>query len=85
MEDGAGGVDYSFECIGNPTTMRAALECCHKGWGASCIIGVAAAGQEISTRPFQIVTGRVWKGTAFGGTSLKCILFVKCILILCLL
>uniref|UniRef100_A0A7S1CQ76 S-(hydroxymethyl)glutathione dehydrogenase n=1 Tax=Bicosoecida sp. CB-2014 TaxID=1486930 RepID=A0A7S1CQ76_9STRA len=62
-----GGVDYSFECIGNVITMRAALECCHKGWGESCIIGVAAAGQEISTRPFQLVTGRVWRGTAFGG------------------
>ena len=62
-----GGVDYSFECIGNTTTMRQALECCHKGWGQSVIIGVAAAGQEISTRPFQLVTGRVWKGSAFGG------------------
>ena len=62
-----GGADYSFECIGNTTTMRQALECCHKGWGQSVIIGVAAAGQEISTRPFQLVTGRVWKGTAFGG------------------
>jgi S-(hydroxymethyl)glutathione dehydrogenase/alcohol dehydrogenase len=62
-----GGVDYSFECIGNVHTMRQALECCHKGWGESCIIGVAGAGQEISTRPFQLVTGRVWKGTAFGG------------------
>merc|ERR1719517_130593 len=62
-----GGVDYSFECIGLPQTMRAALECCHKGWGQSCIIGVAASGQEISTRPFQLVTGRVWRGTAFGG------------------
>jgi len=62
-----GGVDYSFECIGNVNTMRQALECCHKGWGESCIIGVAGAGQEISTRPFQLVTGRVWKGTAFGG------------------
>lgn len=62
-----GGVDYSFECIGNVQTMRQALECCHKGWGESCIIGVAGAGQEISTRPFQLVTGRVWKGTAFGG------------------
>ena len=62
-----GGADYSFECIGNVTTMRQALECCHKGWGQSIIIGVAAAGQEISTRPFQLVTGRVWKGTAFGG------------------
>src|SRR6476659_1988045 len=62
-----GGADYSFECIGNTTTMRQALECCHKGWGQSVIIGVAGAGQEISTRPFQLVTGRVWKGTAFGG------------------
>ncbi len=62
-----GGADYSFECIGNTTTMRQALECCHKGWGQSVIIGVAAAGQEIATRPFQLVTGRVWKGTAFGG------------------
>ena len=62
-----GGVDYSFECIGNVATMRQALECCHKGWGESFIIGVAGAGQEISTRPFQLVTGRSWKGTAFGG------------------
>lgn len=62
-----GGADYSFECIGNINTMRQALECCHKGWGVSVIVGVAAAGQEISTRPFQLVTGRVWKGTAFGG------------------
>jgi S-(hydroxymethyl)glutathione dehydrogenase/alcohol dehydrogenase len=62
-----GGVDYSFECIGNVKTMRQALECCHKGWGQSCIIGVAGAGQEISTRPFQLVTGRGWRGTAFGG------------------
>ena len=62
-----GGADYSFECIGNVTTMRQALECAHKGWGESIIIGVAGAGQEISTRPFQLVTGRVWKGTAFGG------------------
>ena len=62
-----GGADYSFECIGNTTTMRQALECCHKGWGKSIIIGVAAAGQEISTRPFQLVTGREWKGSAFGG------------------
>ncbi|KAA3458683.1 alcohol dehydrogenase class-3 [Gossypium australe] len=62
-----GGVDYSFECIGNVSVMRAALECCHKGWGTSVIIGVAASGQEISTRPFQLVTGRVWKGAAFGG------------------
>ncbi len=62
-----GGADYSFECIGNTQTMRQALECCHKGWGQSVIIGVAGAGQEIATRPFQLVTGRVWKGTAFGG------------------
>lgn len=62
-----GGADFSFECIGNTATMRQALECCHKGWGQSVIIGVAAAGQEIATRPFQLVTGRVWKGTAFGG------------------
>src|SRR3982751_3380402 len=62
-----GGADYSFECIGNTTTMRQALECCHKGWGQSIIIGVAAAGQEISTRPFPLVTGRQWKGSAFGG------------------
>jgi len=62
-----GGADYSFECIGNVTTMRQALECCHKGWGESVIIGVAGAGQEIATRPFQLVTGRVWRGTAFGG------------------
>ncbi len=62
-----GGVDYSFECIGNVNVMRQALECCHKGWGESIIIGVAGAGQEISTRPFQLVTGRVWRGTAFGG------------------
>lgn len=62
-----GGADYSFECIGNVNIMRQALECCHKGWGVSVIIGVAAAGQEISTRPFQLVTGRVWKGSAFGG------------------
>ncbi|MCC6765956.1 MAG: S-(hydroxymethyl)glutathione dehydrogenase/class III alcohol dehydrogenase [Deltaproteobacteria bacterium] len=62
-----GGADYSFECIGNVHVMRQALECCHKGWGVSVIIGVAGAGQEISTRPFQLVTGRVWKGTAFGG------------------
>ena len=64
-----GGVDYSFECIGRPQTMRAALECCHKGWGESVIIGVAGAGEEISTRPFQLVTGRVWRGTAFGGVK----------------
>ena len=62
-----GGVDYSFECVGNVDLMRAALECCHKGWGESTIVGVAGAGQEISTRPFQLVTGRVWRGTAFGG------------------
>ncbi|MGH8212844.1 MAG: zinc-binding dehydrogenase, partial [Rhodanobacteraceae bacterium] len=62
-----GGADYSFECIGNVKVMRQALECCHKGWGVSCIIGVAGAGQEISTRPFQLVTGRRWIGTAFGG------------------
>ena len=64
-----GGVDFSFECIGNVNTMRSALECCHKGWGESIIIGVAGAGQEISTRPFQLVTGRVWRGTAFGGVK----------------
>jgi len=64
-----GGVDYSFECIGNVNLMRAALECCHKGWGESVIVGVAGAGQEICTRPFQLVTGRVWRGTAFGGTK----------------
>jgi S-(hydroxymethyl)glutathione dehydrogenase/alcohol dehydrogenase len=64
-----GGADYSFECIGNVNVMRQALECCHKGWGVSVIIGVAGAGQEISTRPFQLVTGRVWKGTAFGGAK----------------
>jgi len=64
-----GGVDYSFECIGNVDVMRQALECCHKGWGESVIIGVAGAGQEINTRPFQLVTGRVWRGTAFGGAK----------------
>lgn len=64
-----GGVDYSFECVGNVELMRSALECSHKGWGQSIIIGVAGAGQEISTRPFQLVTGRVWKGTAFGGVK----------------
>jgi S-(hydroxymethyl)glutathione dehydrogenase/alcohol dehydrogenase len=64
-----GGADYSFECIGNVKLMRQALECCHKGWGESTIIGVAGAGQEISTRPFQLVTGRVWRGTAFGGAK----------------
>jgi S-(hydroxymethyl)glutathione dehydrogenase / alcohol dehydrogenase len=62
-----GGADYSFECVGNTTLMRQALECCHRGWGVSVVIGVAASGQEISTRPFQLVTGRVWKGSAFGG------------------
>lgn len=62
-----GGADYSFECIGNVHVMRQALECCHKGWGVSVVVGVAGAGQEISTRPFQLVTGRVWKGSAFGG------------------
>lgn len=64
-----GGVDYSFECIGNVDVMRSALECCHKGWGESVIIGVAGAGQEIATRPFQLVTGRVWRGSAFGGVK----------------
>jgi S-(hydroxymethyl)glutathione dehydrogenase/alcohol dehydrogenase len=64
-----GGADYSFECIGNVEIMRAALECCHKGWGESVIIGVAGAGEEIATRPFQLVTGRVWRGTAFGGAK----------------
>jgi S-(hydroxymethyl)glutathione dehydrogenase/alcohol dehydrogenase len=64
-----GGADYSFECIGNVEVMRQALECCHKGWGVSVIIGVAGAGKEITTRPFQLVTGRVWKGTAFGGAK----------------
>ncbi len=64
-----GGVDFSFECIGNVHVMRSALECCHKGWGESIIIGVAGAGQEISTRPFQLVTGRVWRGSAFGGVK----------------
>ena len=62
-----GGADYSFECVGNVQLMRQALECCHRGWGVSVIIGVAGSGQEIATRPFQLVTGRVWKGTAFGG------------------
>jgi S-(hydroxymethyl)glutathione dehydrogenase / alcohol dehydrogenase len=62
-----GGADFSFECIGNTTTMRQALECCHRGWGESVIIGVAPSGTEIATRPFQLVTGRVWKGSAFGG------------------
>jgi len=65
----SGGVDYSFECIGNTQTMRAALECCHKGWGESTVIGVAGAGEEIATRPFQLVTGRVWRGSAFGGVK----------------
>ena len=64
-----GGVDYSFECVGNVNLMRSALECCHKGWGESVIIGVAGAGQEITTRPFQLVTGRVWRGSAFGGVK----------------
>lgn len=64
-----GGVDFSFECIGNVNVMRSALECCHKGWGESIIIGVAGAGQEIKTRPFQLVTGRVWRGSAFGGVK----------------
>ncbi|MGH7088659.1 MAG: zinc-binding dehydrogenase, partial [Stellaceae bacterium] len=64
-----GGADYSFECIGNVEVMRQALECCHRGWGVATIIGVAGAGQEIRTRPFQLVTGRVWKGTAFGGAK----------------
>lgn len=67
MEDGFGGLDYTFECIGLASTMRAALECCHKGWGQSCVIGVAASGVEIATRPFQLVTGRRWAGSAFGG------------------
>jgi S-(hydroxymethyl)glutathione dehydrogenase/alcohol dehydrogenase len=67
IEKTDGGLDYTFECIGNVSTMRAALEATHKGWGVSVIVGVAAAGQEISTRPFQLVTGRTWKGTAFGG------------------
>ena len=62
-----GGADYSFECVGSVQLMRQALECCHRGWGVSVIIGVAGAGQEIATRPFQLVTGRVWKGSAFGG------------------
>ena len=64
-----GGVDYSFEAIGNVEVMRAALECCHKGWGESIIVGVAGAGEEIATRPFQLVTGRVWRGSAFGGVK----------------
>jgi S-(hydroxymethyl)glutathione dehydrogenase / alcohol dehydrogenase len=61
------GVDYSFDCTGNVKVMRAALECAHRGWGTSCVIGVAASGHELGTRPFQLVTGRIWKGTAFGG------------------
>jgi S-(hydroxymethyl)glutathione dehydrogenase/alcohol dehydrogenase len=65
--DQIGGADYTFECVGNITLMRAALESCHRGWGQSIIIGVAGSGQEIATRPFQLVTGRVWRGTAFGG------------------
>ena len=69
VEMTSGGVDYSFECIGNVAVMRDALECCHMGWGVSTIIGVAGAGQEICTRPFQLVTGRTWKGTAFGGVK----------------
>ena len=69
VELSGGGVDFSFECVGNTDLMRSALECCHKGWGESIIIGVAGAGQEIATRPFQLVTGRVWKGTAFGGVK----------------
>jgi len=64
-----GGADYSFDCTGNTTVMRQALECCHRGWGTSVIIGVAEAGKEISTRPFQLVTGRNWRGTAFGGAK----------------
>ena len=67
VEVTGGGADYSFECVGNTTLMRQALECCHRGWGVSVVIGVAGAGQEISTRPFQLVTGREWKGSAFGG------------------
>lgn len=71
VEMTGGGVDYSFECVGNVNLMRSALECCHKGWGESTIIGVAGAGEEISTRPFQLVTGRVWRGSAFGGVKGK--------------
>lgn len=71
IETTDGGVDYSFECVGNVELMRSALECCHKGWGESTIVGVAGSGQEISTRPFQLVTGRVWRGTAFGGCKGK--------------
>ena len=67
-----GGLDYTFECVGNIHTMRAALESCHKGWGVSTILGVAGSGQEISTRPFQLVTGRVWQGSAFGGEYYCC-------------
>ena len=67
--DQIGGADYTFDCTGNVTVMRQALEACHRGWGVSVIIGVAGAGQEIATRPFQLVTGRVWKGTAFGGAQ----------------
>ena len=69
IEMSGGGVDFSFECIGNIDVMRSALECCHKGWGESVIIGVAGAGEEICTRPFQLVTGRVWRGSAFGGVK----------------
>lgn len=69
IEQTDGGVDYSFECVGNTKLMRDALECCHKGWGKSTIIGVAGAGEEIATRPFQLVTGRVWQGSAFGGVK----------------
>lgn len=72
-----GGLDYTFECIGNVQTMRAALEACHKGWGVSTVIGVAGSGQEISTRPFQLVTGRVWKGSAFGGNLILFCLYVS--------
>jgi S-(hydroxymethyl)glutathione dehydrogenase / alcohol dehydrogenase len=67
--DQIGGADYTFDCTGNVKVMRIALEACHRGWGQSIIIGVAGAGQEIATRPFQLVTGRVWKGTAFGGAG----------------
>lgn len=66
-----GGLDYTFDCTGNVDVMRAALEACHKGWGESTVIGVAAAGKEIATRPFQLVTGRVWRGSAFGGVKGK--------------
>ena len=69
IEMTGGGVDFSFECIGDVKVMRSALECCHKGWGESVIIGVAGAGEEICTRPFQLVTGRVWRGSAFGGVK----------------